>query len=104
MTQEATYWAPAGNTGFGGRAVDAPVRINCRWQDQAVLFRDSQGREVTSSSVVYPAQELAVRGYLALGDQTAVTDPRSLSTAYEIRQTQQSPSLDGTRVLHKVFL
>src|SRR5262245_37405445 len=38
-----------------------PVLISCRWQDTQVLFRDSKGREVTSSSVVYPDRRLAIR-------------------------------------------
>lgn len=104
MTQMATYWAPGDNDGFGGHVMQAPITLSCRWQEQAVLFRDIEGREVTSSVVVYPDQELAVRGYLALGDQSATTDPRDLTVAYEIRQVQQSPSLDGTRVLHKALL
>jgi len=104
MNQQATYWAPLANDGFGGMTFDTPILIMCRWQNDAVLFRDTHGREVTSSSIVYPDQELAVRGYLALGDQTVTLDPRSLVEAGEIRQLGQSPSLDATRVLHKVFV
>lgn len=70
MFQEATYWPPGVNDGFGGVTFGAPVLIMCRWQDNAVLFRDFQGREETSSAIVYPSQPLEVRGYLALGDFT----------------------------------
>jgi len=104
MNQMATYWAPGIPDGFGGMTMQVPVTVTCRWQEQAVLFRDAEGREVTSSVVVYPVQELIIRGYLALGDQTVVLDPRDLATAFEIRQVQQSPSLDATQVLHKVYL
>lgn len=104
MHQEATYWSPLANDGFGGMTFNTPIEILCRWQNDAVLFRDTEGREVTSSSIVYPNQELAVRGYLALGDQTATPDPRDLADAFEIRQVGQSPSLDATRVLFKAFL
>lgn len=104
MKQVATYWAPLANDGFGGMTFDSPITILCRWQNVAQLFRDTHGREVTSSSIVYPNQELEVRGYLALGDQTATPDPRSLVDAEEIRQVGQSPSLDAVRVLYKAFI
>lgn len=68
MNQTATYWPPGANDGFGGRVLGSPSLIQCRWQDNAQLFRDAEGREVTSSALVYTAEALDVRGYLALGD------------------------------------
>lgn len=106
MRQEATYWPPEGNDGYGGVLLGAPVGLMCRWQDQAVLFRSAEGREETSSAVVYPDRRLAVGGYLALGDGTSVPDPRGQSglDAREIRQAGQSPDLVGSQVLNKVWL
>jgi hypothetical protein len=108
MTQEATYWPPGVPDGFGGLnfAASVPVLLLCRWQDDAVLFRDSQGREITSSAVVYPDREIAVRGFLALGDLTASgagTSPEAAG-AFEVRQVAASPSLAGDEILHKAFL
>lgn len=100
MTQDATYWPPGINDGFGGVGYGDPVHIKCRWQDTAVLFRDSEGREVTSSSVVYPDRELAITGKLARG----AFDGRPHESAKEIRQVGQSPSLKGNEVLHKTWL
>lgn len=102
MNQVATYWEPNGNDGFGGVTFAAPVEIMCRWEDKAVLFRDSQGREVVSDAIVYPDRSLSVGGYLALGSFEDA-DPRSVG-AKEIRQSNASPSLSNDEVLHKVML
>jgi hypothetical protein len=108
MTQEATYWPPGIPDGFGGLdfAASVPVLITCRWQTDAVLFRDTQGREITSSAVVYPDRELALRGFLALGDFTSsgARTPSEAAGAFEVRQVAASPSLSGDEILHKAFL
>lgn len=93
MTQTASYAAPDGQNGFGDPQFLAAVDVACRWQDKADLFRDSQGREVVSSAVVYVASEVEVGGTLDIGD-----GPR------EIRNIGKSPSLDGAETLVKVWL
>lgn len=108
MHQAATYWPPGKNDGFGNIDFSdvTPIVIRCRWQDTAVLFRNAQGQEETSSAVVYPDRELMIRGMLALGDESATAgaaDPGQAG-AREIRQVGASPSLAGDEVLHKVFL
>lgn len=100
LKQDASYWPPAGNDGYGGVAYGAAVAIKCRWQDVAELFRNAQGQEVTSSAVVYVDRALAIRGKLALGIITG-TPP---AAAREIRQTGSSPSVDAQRALLKVWL
>lgn len=104
MHQEATYWAPLLNDAFGNKTFDTPTLILCRWQNNAVLFVSPDGKELTSSAIVYPAEEVVAQGYMALGDLTGVADPKTLNEAYEIRQVQQSPSLDAQQVLFKVYL
>lgn len=103
MKQTATYWAPGSNDGFGGVGFSAPVTIKCRWQDKAELFRDSQARELTSSSIVYPELPLRRQGYLYLGESSEA-DPANLIDAKEIRQTGSSPSLTNSETLNKVWL
>ena len=114
MPDLATYWPPGQNDGFGSRVITgaSAVLVQCRWQDQAVLFRDTQGREVTSSTVVYLDRDVEPGGYLAAGDYTAGSvaggpsgvDPRAVQGAQEIRQIAVSPSLSGDEKLVKVFL
>lgn len=103
MPQTATYWPPADNDGFGNVGFDAPRTLACRWQEDAVLFRDAQGNQQVSQAVVYPAEPLELKGYLMLGESVAA-DPRSVAGAHEIRQRAQSPNLRGTLTLNKVFL
>jgi hypothetical protein len=98
MTQVATYFPPAGRNGFGDLSFGAAVSLNVRWQDKADLFRDTQGREVVSSAIVYLPQAIAVGGRLGLG---TLTDPND---AREIRNVGESPSLDGKVTLVKAWL
>ncbi len=108
LTQQATYWPPGVPDGFGGLDYTAsvPVLIACRWQNNAVLFRDAQGREITSAAVVYPDREIAVRGFLALGDLTSsgAGIPSQSAGAFEVRQVAAAPSLSGDRTLQSLPL
>lgn len=103
MKQTATYWAPGSNDGFGGVSFSAPIQVSCRWQDKAELFRDAQSRELTSSTIVYPASPLERQGYLYLGISTEA-NPHNVDGTKEIRQIGSSPSLGNTETLNKVWL
>ena len=107
MPHTATYWAPGVPDGFGGMDFSSvtPVVIACRWQDRQELFRDTQGNQVMSVAIVYPAQAVALQGYLARGDAgTAVIgDPREAG-ALEVRAVGSSPSLSGDEELNKAWL
>lgn len=103
MRDTATYWAP-GAVGIDGMPTyAAPVTVACRWQNVSVLFKDAQGRDAVSSSVVYPEIPLVIQGYLFQGVSVA-SDPRTVDTAREIKQHQQSPALTRDLILNKVFL
>lgn len=103
MTQDLTYWAPAGKDGFNQTLFEAPVVLKCRWEDKAVLFRDSQGQEVVSTSVIYPIYHLDLKGYVFRGTSTEL-NPIGLAGAFEIRQSGDSPNLRGTEKLNKVLV
>lgn len=103
MHQTITYWSPDGIDAFGGRTFGAPLEIKGRWQDKADLFRDSDGREVVSSAVVYVDQDVELRGYLYLGSSSA-SNPQTVDGAREIRNIGRSPDLGATQTLHKVWL
>jgi hypothetical protein len=103
MNQLATYWPKTGTDVFGLPTFGAPVELLCRWQDRADLVRTPDGREVVSSSVIYPAQPLLVGGWLALGNHVAA-DPRAVAEASEIISVGSSPDLASTTVLYKAWL
>lgn len=109
MNQVATYWTPGSNDGFGGVVLGPPVVIKCRWQNKRDLVRNAQGQEVVSSTIVYPDRALQHKGYLALGDFTdqvdsdGLLDPKEVGGS-QIIQVGDSPSLDGTTTLYKVWM
>lgn len=103
LLQDATYWPPSSNDGYGNEVFGAPQSIKVRWQRQNVLFRDSQGKERVSTSVVYSAVDVAIGGYLFEGTSSA-TDPRDVAGAYQILQTAVSPNLDNTDRVRKSML
>jgi hypothetical protein len=101
MREQITYWPPAGNDGFGGRVYGAPESRLCRWQDDAVLFRDAQGREVVSESIVYVNSPVVEMGKLYRGISVSGVPE---ATAKEIRQVGDSPNLTQSLSLTKVYL
>lgn len=104
MKQDATYWPPGTPDGTGGVSFGTPTLVQCRWEDKAVLFRDANGQERTSEAVVYVNQEVATRGYLAQGDETASSDPLTVAGAREIRAVHNSPALRADKALNKAML
>ena len=102
MSQHATYWPPVGRERDGSVEFGPPEQICVRWQDKAELFRDSDGREVTSSAVVFVGREVEVRGAIAQGkhDDESPYD----ASAREIRQLGVSPNLGGTEKIVKAWL
>lgn len=103
MKQTATFWEPGSRDITGNATFRAPVTVLVRWQDQTELFIDPQGREQTSSAVVFTPRTLALEGYLLLGESTA-TNPKLVKGAKEIRQSAASPNLAQTVEIHKVWL
>ena len=103
MRQVATYWAFVSLDQFSKATFAAPVQLLCRWQDVAVLFKDSQGQQRTSSAIVYPEYSLGLKGYVKRGEDSTL-DPVGLTGAYEILQNGDSPNLSGTATLNKVFV
>ena len=71
LTQTATYWAPAGRSGYGTTTFAAPVAIACAWYDRADLIVDKEGKQAASRAMVVVDRDMDLNGYLALGDQTA---------------------------------
>ena len=107
LDQSATYWPPATPDGFGGVSYGAPVAINCRWQNRSVLFRSVDGEELTSEAIVYVDRVLASKGLLMLGTHTTASPIGYRSgedRPREIRGRQDSPGIDPSLILYKVFL
>ncbi len=109
LTQTAVYWGTPATTGSGGRTFASPVELSVRWEQRHDLFVDSTGAEVRSNAVVYTGQDVAINGYLFLGDlddlsSAEESDPTTLSDAYEIRGFESVPNIKGDRFARKAFL
>lgn len=104
LPQTATYWAPGNYDEYGKiSSFTAPVQLDCRWQTVAKMYRDSQGVDRISDSIVYFDQDIEREGWLYLGT-SAVANPRDVEEAHEIRQVDKSPNLRNTQVLYKAYL
>lgn len=109
MEQDATYWPPGQNDGFGtlSFANITPVQIKCRWQQDNQLYRDAQGVERVSDGVVYTSILVEEQGWLAEGIAAAGatgTDPRDIMGSQEVRRVYASPSLQADETLYKAVL
>lgn len=104
LNQVATYWPPSGSDGFGGSGFGAPVPIKCRWQSGLSLQRTHPGQFELGSSVVYVDRKLATKGYLALGNHSLVTNPKSLPDACQVVVRFESPSLSADETFYKTVV
>ena len=102
LTQDVTHWV-ATPDGYGGFTFSPPTVLKGRWEDKAVLFRNPQGVELTSRSVVYLDADVAVEDYLFEGSSTA-TDPTTLATARPVEQFHKTPDLRHVEYERKAFL
>jgi hypothetical protein len=102
--QKATYWAPSATDGTGSKTFAAPQLVYVRWEDRTDLIIQSEGEEIPSKAVVYVQCSMSLGGYLALGDQTSVSDPTTLSAAYIVKSYQDSRGISGNPSLKKVML
>lgn len=109
LNQTAVYWANPIPDGSGSRTFDDGVEIDVRWEERTEIFIDSAGREVRSNAIVYVNVDVSNGEYLYLGglDDLASDeegDPLIVTGAYEIRQFQKIPSIDGTKFVRKVMI
>jgi len=103
LNQDITYWSPGEPDGFGGTTYGTPVLLSGRWEGQNELFVDAEGNEVRSQAVIYLDQSVALSGYLAKGEHTG-SDPTTVSGAKEIRSVKETPNVDATQTVYKVWL
>ena len=90
--QPATYWGSPVPDGFGGHVFDAPIAIDCRWEERAEQFTNVTGDIDVSKAIVFVPITVKVGGYLLKGKSIA-TSPLTIAGAEEIRQIMDIPSL-----------
>lgn len=72
MRDTATWWKrkPGEYDRQGRPQYESPVSIKCRWENRNELFRDDQGNERVSMSVIYPDRTLSNGDYIKYGVST----------------------------------
>lgn len=94
LLQDITYWAPGAQNVYGHTGSAAPVLIKGRWQDKIQQIVRPGGEEVTSSAEVFVDRDVAISGFLAVGDHTA-----SLTPTPEAREIQTYNTVPDLRNL-----
>jgi len=102
--ERITYWAPGERNDYGVAAFAAPVVIMGRWEDTVEVFITPQGNEEHSEAIAYMATPVAVDGYLARGDQTAIPSAHDAEGAKEIRQVATTRNLRYSDQENRAYL
>lgn len=103
LRQDATYWAPTGTDTYGKTSFAAPVAVKVRWEDEMHVIVAKTGKEYTSKSTVYCAQNFDLDGYLYLGT-SVVASPLEQVGAKEIQAMSRVPNLRALQTLYTAFL
>jgi len=109
LKQKAVYWGDPQNDGFGKFTFGAePIEIDCRYEMETKVVKNSSGVDVTSSVTVHVNQDLEEEGMLYLGLLDDLTDDQLAnpyeSDALQIISFAKSPTMKGTRFLRVAYL
>lgn len=104
LRQDLTYWAPQGSetNDFGHAIMIAPILIKGRWEDKVQAVRRANGEEFTSRAEVLVDRDLALEGFLIIGDYTAEAKP--VEDASEIQEFAVVPDLRNLGSERRAFL
>lgn len=111
--QKAVYWKRTTNDRFMTYSFEAPVEIDCRWEDRDVELNDSQGLALNSKSIVYVDRAMEPGDVLLLGELTEAhadyvggsgDSPETLEGAFSIKQFDTLPNLKATENLYTAHL
>lgn len=76
LNDQITYWAPVGDSRYGGLTYAAPILLPARWEDRQERIMKANGDEFISKTRIFLGQDVQVGGMIAHGDYTAMTDPQ----------------------------
>ena len=103
LRQDITYWAPAGQSEFGGIDWSDPVILKGRWEEMAEEIQDKNGNQIVSKARVFLGEGVLINGYLAKGEYFD-EDPTTLDDAFEIKQLAKTPDLRALNELTVAYL
>lgn len=86
----AVYWVPVGmSQSESMKVTNAPVEIECRWDEETEELLDNKGDAFVSNAAVICDRLIIVGGYLykgTLASLNGVTDPTQIDLAFKIRK------------------
>ena len=102
---KAVYWPPGTVDAYGRPSMGTAVQLDVRWEDKHEQFLDANGEDQISNSVVYVSADVALGGYLWLGELASKpADPKLDKDAYEIRKFEKLPNFKATEFLRTAML
>ena len=109
LRQKAVYWEADEVDGFGGISYKDAREIDVRWSTKFQTIFANDGKEIQSNAEIWVDEQLEEEGYIWLGKLNELSagelaDPKSISTAREIRRFVTIPSINGDSDIKKVFL
>ena len=118
--QNAVYWPPDNVDGYGRTTHGAPVALTLRgadnyrvrWEGKAEQFVAADGTTQVTNAVVYVPQlpdgsEVAVGGYLYLGEVAALVDQavaENNAGAMPVKRFDTLPNLKASELLRVAYL
>jgi len=105
--KDATYWPPSSISAMGDKVVGSPVATKVRWEDCNQMMIGPKGEQIISKARVFTLIDMAINGYLALGDYTDdpnATDPALLDTAFLVFSFVKVPSISGNEYERQALL
>lgn len=114
--QKCVYWGNPVSDGNSGYTFNAPIEIDCRWDDKQEVKTGYYGNKFASQAQVLVNIDLSRRGYLYNGtlaqlqaEATAngydISNPREFPTAFIIEQFEKIPMVfSSTDFVRTAFL
>jgi hypothetical protein len=103
----ATYWKRGSTPDrYGKYNFDAPVEIDCRWEDGSDVYRDERGETVRFRSVAYVDRKMEIGDMLKEGSMESdpAADPTTDENAMPIVQFRSIPNLKCRETLYIAYL
>jgi hypothetical protein len=104
--QKAIWWVQGALDRYGNPTFDAPVEVDCRWEEVGQEYLSDKGEKQLSRAVVYVDRAMQMGDRLALGAMESDTpeDPIAHTGSKQIERFDVLPNLKNTENLYTAYL
>lgn len=107
LKQKATYWSFLKEDGYGGRTFNAPMTVDCRWEEVQEQFLNRNGEVDLSKAIIYlspvDGNTYKIGDYLLLGTSADLV-PTNVAKTFQVRQVMRTPNLRLVKTEIRVIL